>query len=93
MSSTKYFTYSFCNAFYASSPNQLRNHVRRCCMASPYRKLRAIQSSRSSVPSSSLEVDETVESKGEITGSSSMDYISGQFSDVDVEMDSASPDY
>ncbi|CAO3696745.1 unnamed protein product, partial [Rhizopus stolonifer] len=91
MSSTEYFTCSFCNAFYASSPNQLRNHVRHRCMASPYRKLRAIQSSRSSVPSSSLEVVETVESMGEITDSSSMDYISGQFSDVDVEMDSVNP--
>ncbi|CAO3685714.1 unnamed protein product [Rhizopus stolonifer] len=56
-------------------------------MSSPYRNLRAIQSSHSSVPSSSLEDDEIVE----ITDSSSMDYFSGHFWDVDVEMDSVSP--
>lgn len=93
MSSTEYFTCSFCNAFYASSPNQLRNHVRHRCMASPYRNLRAIQSSRSSVPMAGLEAEDTVESMDELTGSPSMDNTSGQFLniDADIEMDSVSP--
>lgn len=91
MSSTEYFTCSFCNAFYATSPNQLRNHIRRRCMASPYRNLRAIQSSVSSAPSSSIEADEIVEAMNDIANSPSMDHISGQFSDVDVELDSVSP--
>lgn len=53
--------------------------------------MRALQSSIPSVPMTGLEVEETVESMGELTGSPGMDHFSGQFSDVDVDMDSASP--
>ena len=62
-------------------------------MASPYRNLRAIQSSRSSVPMAGLEAEDTVESMDELTGSPSMDNTSGQFLniDADIEMDSVSP--
>ncbi|KAG1439825.1 hypothetical protein G6F56_012157 [Rhizopus delemar] len=61
-------------------------------MASPYRNLRAIQSSHSSAPMAGLEVEYTVESMDELTGSPSMDNTGGQFSniDADIEMDSVS---